>query len=262
MISMGYLTTSTKDESLKLYEKDWVGKGLSNPSLTFYTSMVYGFAKHLPYSMDIEQPEYVPADFYNMEPSDVETNSYFKWNDRRTFFKSMVNWGDTFKTGMLLQMCAIFQKMLLGQFPHNFELKEADFKDWGIDVMTNNKDYNRNFFETLKSLPKYYQLVVNASTCEERRNRLDEMYKEIIQRIAGRYGGLRETDANGNIIRNIPGTIPIRPAEDVKMMVYWENVTYYDGIKPIIKAIKNEQLKKYKQNQPIEIETSKTLIKR
>ena len=89
MISIGYLTTSTKDESLKMYEKDWVGKGLSNPSLTFYTSMVYGFAKHLPYSMDIEQPEYVPADFYNMEPSDVETNSYFKWNDRRTFFKSI-----------------------------------------------------------------------------------------------------------------------------------------------------------------------------
>lgn len=47
--------------------------------------MVYSFARHLPYSMDIEQPEYVPADFLNMIPHDVEENNWFKYDDRRTF---------------------------------------------------------------------------------------------------------------------------------------------------------------------------------
>lgn len=264
MIIMENLIIWTKDESLKKYEEDWINEykttrySSRNPSLTFYTSMVFGFAKHLPYSMDIEQPEYVPADFYNMEPFDVDTNNYFKWDDRRTFFNSMVNWGDTFRTGMLLQMCTIFQKMLLGQFPNDFELKDSDFEDWGIDAMTKDIDYNRKFFETLKALPKYYQMVVNAPTNVERRKCLDEMYEEIMQRISARYGGFRESDANGNIIKDFPGTIPIRPAEDVKMKVYWEQVTYYDGIDSVIKAIKEEQLKNYMKNQPIGIDSSKS----
>ena len=275
MMIMLDLISFTKDDSLKEYEGDWIEKrkkddyGPKNLSLTFYTSMVYGFAKHLPYSMDIEQPEYVPADFYNMEPLDVETNGFFKWEDRRTFFNSMVRWGDTFRTGMLLQMCVIFQKMLLGQFPHDFELKASDFEDWGIDEMTSDKDYNRKFFETLKSLPRYYQMVVNAPTNEERRKCLDNVYVEIMQRISARYGGFRKTDADGKIIVDSPGTIPIRPADDVSMRVYWDQATFYDGISSVIEAIKEEQLKIYKKNKPkgiepskLGIETSKSSMKR
>ena len=126
---MGNIIVCTKDSSLQVYEDEWLKNekdsfySTENLSLIFYTSMVYGFAKHLPYSLDIEQPEYVPADFYNMEPLDVDINDWFKWDDRRTFFNAMVNGSETFRTGMLLQMCAIFQKMLLGQFPVNGKIK-------------------------------------------------------------------------------------------------------------------------------------------
>ena len=51
---------------LEKYEK----RGYKNPSLTLHGSMVCGFANHLPYSMDIEQPEYVPGDFLNIEPKE------------------------------------------------------------------------------------------------------------------------------------------------------------------------------------------------
>ena len=258
---MGNIIVSTKDSSLQVYEDEWLKNekdsfySTENLSLIFYTSMVYGFAKHLPYSMDIEQPEYVPADFYNMEPLDVDTNDWFKWDDRRTFFNTMVNGSETFRTGMLLQMCAIFQKMLLGQFPHDFELEESDYVDWGIDVMTRNMDYNREFFEMLKSLPMHYKNVVNATTNDERRKCLDEMYEEIMYRISSRVGGFRETYDNGNIVNDFPATIPLWPDYDVSLIVYSYKVRYYDGIASVIKKVKREQLKKYQDGQYIGIES-------
>ncbi len=256
---MDNLVLKQFDKELQIYELDWIDKLLNdeelksdfkNPSLSFFTSMVYGFAHNLPYSMDIEQPEYVPADFLNMEPFDVEENNWFKYDDRRTFFHAMVSWGDSFKTGMMLQMCSLFQKMLLGQFPVNFELKNEDFAGWGISSMTKNMEYNRCFFETLKSLPSYYQKVTSANTNDERRKALEEIYAEIVYKISERYGGFKETGANGEVIRESYGTIPIRPHYDVEMLVHWEFIDYFDGIPEVIEAIKKEQLKKYIGNKP------------
>lgn len=84
---MDNLILKQYDKELQSYELNWIDKlineidkenNYNNPSLSFYTSMVYGFANNLPYSMDIEQPEYVPSDFLNMEPFDVEENNWFK----------------------------------------------------------------------------------------------------------------------------------------------------------------------------------------
>ena len=259
---MDNLIVKQYDKELQSYEYNWMDsiiggsysrEDFSNPSLSFYTSMVYGFANNLPYSMDIEQPEYVPADFLNMEPFDVEENNWFKWEDRRTYFNAMVRWGDTFKTGMMLQMCSLFQKMLLGQFPTHFELKEEDYVGWGIEAMTKNKEYNRCFFETLKSLPSYYERVTSASNNDERRKVLEEIYAEIVYRIAERYGGLKETGADGEVIREVKGTLPIRPAKDIEMLVYWDRIDYFDGIPDVIASIKEEQLKKYIGNKPQEL---------
>ena len=149
---MKNLINTNYDTDLHIYERDWIEKNsknnmYKNPSVSLYTSMVYSFAKHLPYSMDIEQPEYVPADFLNMMPLDIETNNWFKWEDRRTFFNAMIRWSDTFKTGILLQICNIFQKMILGKFPADFELEEKEYTDLGIDMLTKNEEYNRNFFD-------------------------------------------------------------------------------------------------------------------
>lgn len=250
---MSNLIKRIQDTSLNEYENAWLNyiktsyysKDYTNPSLSLYTSMVYGFANHLPYSMDIEQPEYVPADFLNILPQDVEENQWFKYNDRRTFFNAMISWGDSFKSGMLLQMCNVFQKMLLGQFPTDFVLQEEDFTEWGINAMTNNNEYNRCFFETLKSLPDHYLKVTRMTNNEERRKALEDMYKEVMNNIAQRVGGIKITDVDGNIIKENEGLVSLRPHRDVELMVYWDHVIFHDGIDFIIKSIKDKQLYYY-----------------
>lgn len=254
---MEKLIFKTTDSLARFYAEDWIEKtkndndernNYNNLSLCLYTSMVYGFANHLPYSIDIEQPEYVPADFLNMLPNDVEENWWFKYEDRRTYFNALVNWGDTFKTGILLQVCNIFQKMILNQIPSDFVITEENYVSWGIDLITNNKEYNRHFFETLKSLPYWYKKLFSSTNNEKRRCILDMMYPDIINKLAGRYDTFKEIDTNGNIIRESNGSIPIRPSKDISMLVYWDYVTYYDGISEVIDAIKNEQLKTYNEN--------------
>ena len=64
--------------------------------------MVYGFAKHLPYSMDIGQPEYVPSDFLDTVPKDADFNNYFKYDDSKTLFRSMISFHETFESGIIL----------------------------------------------------------------------------------------------------------------------------------------------------------------
>lgn len=262
---MDSLVLKQYDKDLQSYEINWIDKIINdgnrcryynNPSRSFYTSMVYGFARHLPYSMDIEQPEYVPADFLNMMPFDVEENAWFKYEDRRTYFNAMIHWGDTFKTGMLLQMCALFQKMLLGYFPTNFELTEEDYHGWGIDEMTNNKEYNRCFFETLKSLPDYYKRVIASRDNVERRKVLEAIYAEMMQRISARYGGVKVIGSNGEVVKESKGVIPIRPHADIEMIVHWDNLTYHDGIPEVIEAIKQEQLKRYIGNNSCKLDDS------
>lgn len=252
---MQSLITITNDNSLQKYELEWLenyqnsrGRSYNNPTATLYTSMVYSFARHLPYSMDIEQPEYVPADFLNMTPHDVEENNWFKWEDRRTFFNAMINWQDTRKSGMLLQVCNIFQKMILGKFPTDFELKEEDYVSWHIDTMTKDQEYNRSFFEALKSLPNYYQKVINSTTNEERRDILNKMYQAVMTKIEQKLGGYKETESEGNIIRETKASISISPFRDIEMLVYWDNIVYHDGIESVKKTITEEHLKIYDNN--------------
>lgn len=258
---MEELTVKPYDNSLQNYESRWIESVLKNcnkrsmyrnPTASLYTSMVYGFANHLPYSMDIEQPEYVPADFLNMVPYDALENNWFKWDDRKTFFIALVNWGDTYKTGMLLQMCNVFQKMILGQFQSDFILREEDYINLDIDSMTKDKEYNRNFFEILKSLPDWYRKLVSATDNDKRRKVLEEMYADIMNKIAARYGTVRKTEVGEKVItfKESKGTTIIRPSKDVEMLVYWDDITFHDGIPDIIEGIKQEQLINYnKRNQ-------------
>lgn len=255
---MESLIVKAYDASLQGYAETWIEElqnnsrlrdYYNNPTLSLYTSMVYGFANHLPYSMDIVQPEYVPADFLNMIPSDVEENSWFKWKDRRTYFNAMINWDDAFQSGMLLQMCNIFQKMILGQFPIDFVLTEENYTEWGIDLITNDEEYNRCFFETLKTLPDWYHKLISSVNNDERRSILDAMYSDIMSKISARYDSFKETGTDGNTIREYKGSIPIMPSRDVSMLVYWDHVKFHDGIPSVIEAIKSEQLRTYNKSE-------------
>lgn len=214
-------------------------------------SMVYDFAKKLPYSMDIQQDEYVPADFLNMTPYDFQSDKFFKWEDSRTVYKAMTSWGDTFKSGILLQVCAVFQKMLSEQFPSTYSLNDDDFYLWGIDSMTSNSEYNKRFFETLKSLPAYYKRVLSAKTNEERRGALAEIYGEIENGIVNKIGGFRETDSSGKIVREAKPTIACVPSSDLKMLYYFRNIRYNSDIGPLKGMIKKQELNRLEKQKDL-----------
>jgi len=78
----------------RISKDSYVSDSYKNPTLSLYTSMVYGFANHFPYSMDIEQPEYVPADFFNMIPNDVmpKPKDYFRFSRQmhRQFIRELL----------------------------------------------------------------------------------------------------------------------------------------------------------------------------
>lgn len=236
------------EEKLKEYYKKWKEREseeeYSNPSLSYYTSMVYGFAKHLPYSMDIMQDEYVPADFFNMVPFD----KFFNWEEEgRNYFNVMTHWGDTFISGMLLQVCFIFQKMLLGEFPNEYEIKEENYTEWKIDAITENEEYNKSFFEILKALPGYYRKVTMAKDNQARRKMLNECYQEMMVKIGARFGGFIETDEKGNVVREEKANILLKPHKDIELFVYAysSGLDYYDGIDWVTQEIKEGQLIKY-----------------
>lgn len=208
-------------------------------------SMVYDFANHLPYSMDIQQEEYVPADFMHMKPYDASTHKFFKWKDSETVYKALISSGDTFRTGVIMQVCAVFQKMLSEQFPHDYALKDSDFYTWGIDEMTPDEDYNRNFFEILKTLPEYYRDVQAAKNNDERRKILMTIYEEMQQNIANRVGGYRRRNAQGEVVEEFKPQVIWQPSQDVYMLYYFNQIqcrTY--RTEELKKGIKEQELKR------------------
>ena len=225
------------------YINEYKERGVRNPSLTLYGSMVDGFASHLPYSMDIEQEEYVPGDFLNLEPFDVEENNWFKWEDRRTIYNAMYRWSDTRRSGILLQTCYVFQQMLLGNISPDIIIDEDKYYELGIHKFTYDEEYNRRFFETLKKLPDYYKRVMYSTSKEERRKNLEEVYKDICANVQNLVGGFRETDGKGNIVRESKADIAWPAWRDVEMIVDANYNTIYDGLKlGLTKEIKNKQL--------------------
>lgn len=227
---------------IEKYEKE----GYRNPSLTLHGSMVWGFANHLPYSMDIEQPEYVPGDFLNIEPKDVDENIWFKWEDRRTIYNAMYCWGDTRRSGILLQTCYVFQQMLLGNISPYVAVDEDSYYSLGINKFTGDEEYNKRFFSILKKLPEYYERVVTAENNTKRREALEEIYKEIRANIEMKIGGFAEHNSDGTLRRYSPATVSCPPYMDVEMLIdSSRTLTYFDGLElDLTKNIKAEQLQR------------------
>ncbi len=201
----------------------------SNLSLSFNTSMVYVFAKNLPYSIDIEQLEYVPADFLNFMPYDEE-NRWFKHSDSKTYFSVLVRQSETFKTAMFLQVCFIFQKMLLGEFPSPNDLTEDSFYDFGFDNLTINQFYNRCFFDIICCLSYFYSKIESCNNYLERRKVLEEFYFKIMSKVS-------------QMFTNSFGIVNINPVRDIERFINFD--VYYNGVLSLIESIKNEQYKLY-----------------
>ena len=61
-------------------------------------SIVYEFAKKLPYSMDYMDKDFVPGIFLNLRP---ENPSKLIFKDYSGLYYKMIDWGDTKKSGIL-----------------------------------------------------------------------------------------------------------------------------------------------------------------
>ena len=212
-------------------------------------TMAQMFAQNLPYSMDPYQEEYVSGSFINVRPMESSYNNFFKFEEN--VFKAMVGWRDTFKSGVLLQICFVFQKMLEGEIPNDYDLDENFYTSLGIDKMTKSEKYNRNFFETLKRLPEYYKIVNSVSTIEERREKLSEIYEYIRQIIGNKIGGFEESKVKEGIteiIRKSESSISWRPYKDLEMLYYFKNVDMIAYPTKLSTSLRYQKLLEMKNN--------------
>ena len=211
-------------------------------------SIVYEFAIKLPYSMDYLDEKYVSGDFLNIGVPN-SNNVIFKYYD--SIYKKMIDWGDSLKSGVLLQACLIFQKMLMNQFPNNYVLSEDDYYNLGINNMTSSEKYNYDLFEILKLLPEYYKRINSANNKEDRRRILEEVYKDMQNRIGQKVGGYRKRETVGNVemTQHHPATINWCPYQDLRMVYYFHHIENY-GIDctPLFESIRKNMTEELGNN--------------
>ena len=225
-------------------------EGYRNPSLSLYKSMLCAFTSKLPYSMDIEQPEYVTGEFLNREPLDVDTNTWFRYEDRRNFFNSVFTWGDR-KSAAMLQICFIFLFMLLGRIPFDFYAQYEDYEKLGINKLTNDEEFNQVFFILLSKLPEFCRLIESASNNEERRKGLDFVYGYMYDEISKIIGNSKRSTVVEGKRRISSETISSRLNSVVKMVTDEapdRTVRFCDGSElPIAKEIREDNLEEYQR---------------
>jgi len=225
-------------------------------------SIVYEFARKLPYSMDYIDKDFVPGIFLNVAPMN-HSKQIFK--DYSNLYHKMINWGDTKKSGIVLQICNIFQAMLMGQFPSNYQLTEEYFHNLGIDQMTSDDEYNRFLFETLKMLPRYCLKFNLTKNSDERRKLLNDIYMIILDRVGQKIGGIRRTSLDGNIIsvQEHKATIRLFPHRDLDMLYYFERIRIDSDITNLIDNINKKILIQINQSdENVCIESQKKKIKK
>lgn len=213
-------------------------------------SIVYEFARKLPYSMDYMDKDFVPGVFLNISPKNPVKRSFKEYSN---LYYKMIGWNDTKKSGILLQICTIFQAMIMGQLPDNFWLNEEDFENLGISQMTKDEEYNRFLFETLQMLPQYCVKLNLANDIEERRKILDDIYMVISDRIGQKIGGFKKTTIDGNVmsVDERKASIRLRPHKDLEMLYYFEGINIDYDVRKITNNINNNIIQTIDKNTKI-----------
>ncbi len=205
--------------------------------------LVYEFASKLPYSMDYADPDFVLGDFINFVPSQPKK---FLFVDYGCLYNKMIHWGDTVVNGIKLQVCNIFQKMLMSEDVDRYQLEEIDFYTYGFDKLTSMDIYNHNVFKLLIDLPKYCVLVRNASTQEERRAVLKSVY-EVIDKVTSyvEYHKRNKIEvADGVEVLKEDVTKFVHgwsPKQDLEMLYTFNYLKVFDlDISPIVDSCKKQ----------------------
>lgn len=188
--------------------------------------LVYQFARKLPNSMDYKDPEFVIGDFINFMP--VNPKKYM-FIDYGSIYNKMINWSDTIVSGVKLQVCNIFQKMLMSVNPDKYQLDEEDFYLYGFDKLTGMEIYNRNVFNLLVDLPKYCKLVNSTNDINERRKHLKNVY-EVIEKVTSHVEYVRrnKTEVCSDILEFEDKKVDFvhfwSPDSDLDMMYHFNNI--------------------------------------
>lgn len=198
----------------------------SDNSEEILCTLVYHFAKNLPYSMDYKDPNFVLGDYMNFVPVDPKKYMFI---DYGSLYNKMIHWSDTIVTGVKLQVCSIFQKMLMSINPDKYQLDEEDFYLYGFDKLTGMEIYNKNVFNLLIDLPKYCRLVNSTDVMEERRKHLKTVY-EIIDKVTSHVEYVRRhnTEVCTDIVAVREEKVDFihgwSPEADLNMMYHFNNI--------------------------------------
>ena len=191
-------------------------------------SMVYKFAKNLPYSMDCLDDDFILGDFINYISSN--SNKYL-FKDYGSIYNKMINWGDTLVSGIQLQICNIFQKMLLSNKYDNYSLSEEDYYNYGFDKLTSMEHYNKTIFNFLRVLPYYCTLVNFSDNTDDRRKKLDEVYGYIWQVTNNVIKKSNDVVISKDVIilgKVVEYNHRWKPSQDLEMMLYFERIENYN----------------------------------
>ena len=183
-------------------------------------SMVYKFAKNLPYSMDYLDDDFIPSN----------SNKYL-FKDYGNIYSKMINWSDTLVSGIQLQVCNIFQKMLLSNKYDNYSLSEEDYYNYGFDKLTSMEHYNKTIFNFFRVLPYYCTLVNSSDSVEDRRNKLDEVYGYIWQVTNNVIKKSNDVVISKDVIilgKVVEYNHRWKPSQDLQMMFHFERIENYN----------------------------------
>jgi len=191
-------------------------------------SMVYKFAKNLPYSMDYLDEKFILGDFINYIPN--SSNKYL-FKDYGNIYSKMINWNDTLVSAIQLQVCNVFQKMLLSNISGSYILSDNDYYNYGFDRLTSMEYYNKSIFNLLRRLPEYVKMVNSYDCTEDRRKKLEEVYGYIWQ-----VTNYVIRDSKDKVISKdvfVPGKLMgyhhmWKPFQDLEMMFYFERIENYN----------------------------------
>lgn len=191
-------------------------------------SMVYKFAKNLPYSMDYLDDDFTLADFINYIPSNSDK---YLFKDYGSIYNKMIIWSDTLVSGIQLQVCNIFQKMLISNKSDNYNLSDDDYYNYGFDKLASMEYYNKTIFYFFRLLPYYCILVNSSDNIEERRKKLDEVYGYIWQVTNNVIKKSNDVVISKDVIilgKVVEYNHRWKPSQDLEMMFYFERIENYN----------------------------------
>ena len=166
--------------------------------------------------------------------------------DHGNVYNKLVSWSDTIVNGVKLQVCTIFQKMLMTEDTDRYQLEEIDFYTYGFDKLTGMDIYNKNIFNLLVGLPKFCVLVRNAQTPEERREVLKQVY-EVIDRVASYVEYTKTTNevitdgievVDTSVVQFVHGW---SPQQDLEMMYHFNYMDIWNiNIRPLLNELRKQ----------------------